>query len=370
MKRTNLTEEAKKAKLERDRAKIVAYRSSTTKLLDQYHKDVYTLETLDLTTDVLALNPELYTAWNYRREILLKLIPHTLTKKDALEQDLKLVMHHLKRFPKCYWVWNHRSWCLHQLSLTGEANWAYELAIVSRLLEMDSRNYHGWHYRRYVVSNMERESAAAAASPESERKLLLDLAITEYEYTTSKINKNISNFSAWHNRSKLIPQLYLLYTQVVASNSAGGLSATPTSIDLIFRSPYDILMHELELVKTGMYMDAEDTSVWSYLQWLVLDPLFVDSARLATDHHASTYVQILEGQLKTITELNELEKDDHPDGHDNVWCLKSIIFLKGLLLKENGGVDEASEREIRSMLETLVEIDPLRRGRYLDQIKA
>lgn len=29
----------------------------------------------------------------------------------------------------------------------------------------------------------------------------------EYAYTTKMVNTNLSNFSAWHNRSQLIPRL-------------------------------------------------------------------------------------------------------------------------------------------------------------------
>jgi geranylgeranyl transferase type-2 subunit alpha len=52
---------------------------------------------------------------------------------------------------------------------------------------------HGWGYRRYVVSNIEKLRG-------------ISLAKSEFDYTTSKTN-NISNFSAWHNRANLIPYL-------------------------------------------------------------------------------------------------------------------------------------------------------------------
>jgi hypothetical protein len=52
---------------------------------------------------------------------------------------------------------------------------------------------HGWEYRRYVVSSIEKLRGVS-------------LAKSEFDYTTTKTN-NISNFSAWHNRAMLIPQL-------------------------------------------------------------------------------------------------------------------------------------------------------------------
>lgn len=328
---------------------------------------VYTKDELDKTTNILLLNPEFYTVWNYRREILMDLFEKkTLEKKSALEDDLKLVMSQLKRFPKCYWIWNHRIWCLNQLQASNEANWDFEMAIVAKLLEMDSRNFHGWQYRRFLVENIKKKETKDCLPGDNEEKLIqLRINIKEFEYTTSKINKNISNFSAWHNRTKLIYEIYSTISQLNDKSEFSDISH-------IFQSPYNILVHDLELIKTGMYMDADDTSVWLYLYWLLTDKLFVDDLRNTSNDRAS-YMDILHEQLKLIEELNELEKDDHIDGYDNCWCLKSIVLIKGLIKREECGpaveTDLLLDDEIKMLLERLIEIDPLRKGRYLDQLK-
>jgi geranylgeranyl transferase type-2 subunit alpha len=63
---------------------------------------------------------------------------------------------------------------------------------------------------------------------------------SELAYTTRKIESNFSNFSAWHQRSK-----------VYESKDAIDIAA------------------ELELVRNAMYTDPEDQSVWIYHRWLV-----------------------------------------------------------------------------------------------------
>ena len=72
--------------------------------------------------------------------------------------------------------------------------------LASKMLSLDSRNFHGWGYRRTVVRALESPKISSSGCTDS-------LVEQEFEYTTKMINTNLSNFSAWHNRSKLIPRL-------------------------------------------------------------------------------------------------------------------------------------------------------------------
>lgn len=74
--------------------------------------------------------------------------------------------------------------------------WQEELVLVAMMLVKDSRNFHGWRYRRIIVAQLESPALDGTSMVES-----------EFEYTTKMIKSNLSNFSAWHNRSKLIPRL-------------------------------------------------------------------------------------------------------------------------------------------------------------------
>ena len=166
---------------------------------------------LQKTAELLKKNPEYYTIWNHRRRIYINefndlegLISRgELSKDDRVKQildiiqlDLQFLFPLLLKFPKCYWIWNHRLWLLEQSSLllpVDEARtlWNEELGLVGKMLARDNRNFHGWGYRRMVVKNLE------SFGNES-------LAKQELDYTTKMISANLSNFSAWHNRSKLI----------------------------------------------------------------------------------------------------------------------------------------------------------------------
>lgn len=117
---------------------------------------------------------------------------------DIIQLDLQFLFPLLLKFPKCYWIWNHRLWLLEQSTALLPAPkarklWEEELGLVGKLLSRDSRNFHGWGYRRIVVESLE----SAALQGQS-------MSRSEFEYTKKMIGTNLSNFSAWHNRTKLI----------------------------------------------------------------------------------------------------------------------------------------------------------------------
>lgn len=361
MKKARLTEQARQLKLEKDKARIAHYRKLTSVILKDKHDKVYNQRALANTTTLLSINPEFNAVWNYRRDIFIYLISNDPTKKAGLlGEDLDMIKAMMKQYPKCYWIWNHRRWCLEELSQDHLANWAYELELVLKVLEMDSRNFHGWHYRRYVVGSIEREQQEKLVDKNKLKIADLKLYLKEYKYATSKIEKNISNFSAWHNRSKLIPKIFEMLHNFEDFPNLDEYSLTA----ILFQSPVALLRFELDLVKTGMFMDAADTSVWLFMQWLLTEDLFVSELK-KTSHE--TYLKILQQQLENVQELNTLEKEDSPNNLDNVGCVKMIIFIRALINKQKDR-DYIVDDQIVKYLSTLVELDPLRKSHYLDQL--
>lgn len=306
-----------KQKKEEDRKKIEAYRTLVDQMFQYRDDNNYSIEAMELTTKVLDLNPEFNTAWNYRRDIITNI--DRLTDEKFWQDELRFTMIQLKRFPKVYWIWNHRVWILKNIPMNQLKMWQGELVIVNALLEMDARNFHGWHYRRIVVSNIEKLTKSS-------------LNKSEFEYVTSKINKNISNYSAWHQRVQLITDM-LSNDQIVDKN--------------------EFMNKEIDYITNAIFTDAEDQSVWFYIMWMIKFPIVKEL--LGKD-----------GYLKFLKELRENAEIINTDelefsGKDNIWCLKIILEIDLIQNSFNNLIDKSA---CKKCLEKLMKLDPLRQNRY------
>lgn len=319
----------------------------------------YSNASLQLTSKLLSQNPEYYTIWNDRRRILQHVFEQELEEGgksttapqqdiDAaqkaglslpqreisllIQEDLHFLLPLLKQFPKCYWIWNHRSWLLRYATshLPPHATlelWQAELGLVSKMLALDSRNFHGWSYRREVIAEMEKLSGSSMAEK-------------EFEYTTRMIGTNLSNFSAWHYRSQLISTL--LHNRRADSEQR--------------RITFDA---ELELITRALYTDPYDQSLWFYHEYLMatLDSSNAGAQSIlhpCTDADRTAY---LSQELESIRDMLDGAEDCKYIYHALLQYSNRLIGLGG---------HGSPTAEMKEWLSELRKMDPLRARRWED----
>lgn len=239
-------------------AKAEKLRALQSQFLHNHHNNIYTKEAVDLSAKLLEINPELYTAWNYRKLA----VEHNLSQcetdpdsfKSLLDEELGVVESALRQNFKSYGAWHHRKWVLSK----GHSSVDHELRLLDKFQKADSRNFHAWNYRRFVAALMNR--------PEED----------ELKYTEDMINNNFSNYSAWHNRSVLLSNL-------LKKKNEGSLSKEK------------VLPEEYEFVHQALFTDPDDQSGWFYHLWLLDQTVKVDSPLLVSSWPANGSALVLLG---------------------------------------------------------------------------
>ncbi|ELU44181.1 PPTA domain-containing protein [Rhizoctonia solani AG-1 IA] len=237
----------------------------------------------------------------------------------AVDGELSLTLAALQVHPKVYWLWNHRRWCLENIPDGPEGAekswkssiWARELAIVEKMLDRDSRNFHAWNYRRYVLASVPEPDRR---SPES-----------ELAYTTRKIEQNFSNFSAWHQRTKVFGVLWRDRPELEAAAKSEG---------------------EQKASNPG------DQSAWLYHRWLIGKVCEGDDA------------------VTVKSEISSIEELVVEVGSDSKWPLQALVHYKSLLASHDSAAKPDLLRECRTLTERLIQIDPMRQQMYQDQRSA
>lgn len=338
-----------------DLEKIKKYRNLEDQIRTQVATGTYTLDLFELTTKLLRQNPEYYTIWNIRRRCLISCLlsgAADQTSSDAqdgtsdtknqdsdsqvLQSEIAFTMPLLLEFPKCYWIWNFRQWLLAQaiqrLPLpVARKIWETELGLVSKMLNKDQRNYHAWGYRRLVVAQLESSKLDGKSMAED-----------EFAYTTKMIRQSLSNFSAWHNRSQLIPKVL---EQRGADDKA--------------RAAF--LGEELDLVRDALNVGPEDQSLWYYHQFLVSQ--IVGDGNKPSITPALTVDEKIAYLKHEIDEIKDLLED-----YDNIkWIYEALSeYTVALERLQRTDSNSAEAGDLQVFLSKLRTLDPMRTGRWND----
>ncbi|KAH8156027.1 hypothetical protein CIB48_g12220 [Xylaria polymorpha] len=107
------------------------------------------------------------------------------------------------------------------------------------MITKDRRNFHAWGYGRFVVANLESSELQGKSMTED-----------EFLFTTKMIGLDLSNFSAWHNRTQLIQRLL-----------------DERGADDQMRVAF--LGKELSFVREALNVGPEDQSLWFYHSFLI-----------------------------------------------------------------------------------------------------
>ncbi|XP_033853031.3 geranylgeranyl transferase type-2 subunit alpha [Acipenser ruthenus] len=224
-------EQAEEKRKEREKKMKIAV-AARDACFEKRKRSVLDEEGLELTKQLLGGNPDFATLWNFRREIF----QHFEKEKSPevlqvlLEKELSFLEACLRVNPKSYGTWYHRGWVLDHMP---SPDWARELELCSKLLQLDERNFHCWDYRRLVVSRSQVSCSE------------------ELDFTFKLISSNFSNYSSWHYRSTLLPRVH------------------PDTCQQAGRVHEGVLLTEYELVRNAFFTDPNDQSAWFYYRWLL-----------------------------------------------------------------------------------------------------
>lgn len=370
-------------------------------LTKRENKD-YDPKNLEYATKIATLSPDFSTIWNYKREIM----ESVLKSKDPPEQykmlgmELLMLIKAMKQNPKSYTLWFHRMWCLEkgleiEKFMTDEQMEAAkggllknEIMLCDKMLGADERNFHCWNYRAWVIRTkmdqiekvyaVREKHGALGESAKTPVEDQISTLACELAMTENMIEKNFSNFSAWHYRGKALKNKQRLEVETAPSP---------------YLIPSDVLQSEFEQMKHAIFTEPNDQSSWNYHRWLVnlLLPVQITELKIEDDQltigfshivrspegltvkvndeevtllskkpESRVYTVKLEGELKTLS-VTKNESFEEMDGQklfrnfegsysDNQWKHETtedeiLKTLKDTLEREIGNMEELIECE-------------------------
>lgn len=175
---------------------------------------------LELTEDLIDMNPAHYTVWLYRAKILFAI-------KADLKEELEWLNETALAHQKNYQIWQHRTLIIGKLG--DETDIEGERAFVEQMFERDGKNYHVWSYRQWLVKKFglwEKD---------------------ELDFTERMLEADVRNNSAWNHR----------WFVVNGNEMQGGVAGVADP---------DIRAREIKFAQAAIAKSPQNQSPWNYLR--------------------------------------------------------------------------------------------------------
>ncbi|KAF8306023.1 protein prenylyltransferase [Clavulina sp. PMI_390] len=287
------------------------YKDATNYFRAIVKKGEHSKRVLDLTEHIIRLNPSHYSVWQYRYDTLLAI-------KADLEQELRLMDEIATKFLKTYQVWHHR-----RLLLSAVRNPGPELAFIQKGLEEDSKNYHTWAYRQWILSEFNED----------------ELWREEIPYVDDLLHQDIRNNSVWHHR------FFVLWDSGVHPGQ---------------EDREELLANELRFVKYKISLAPNNPSAWNYLRGIL--------------EHSETPFSTIETFVipytKSQQEASNVEDLDNPapSPKAELPCVQAVEFLADIRIESISPDTDSVQsnlKEAEALYSILAEeLDPMRKKYY------
>ncbi|EXJ65432.1 hypothetical protein A1O7_01773 [Cladophialophora yegresii CBS 114405] len=199
---------------------------------------------LDLTEDIIGMNPAHYTVWLYRAKILKTLWQEEgMTVEDGVTTELDWLEGISERNLKNYQIWHHRQTLISLLETLPPT----EPAFLAHILSFDAKNYHVWTYRQWLC-----------------RRFPDPLLVTDMELRAvdALIDDDVRNNSAWNHRYFVVFGVEELRTIEASATKIRKevLASGSLVVDL------DVADREINYAKDHIAWAPQNASAWNYLR--------------------------------------------------------------------------------------------------------
>ncbi len=326
---------------------------------------------------------------------------HLIHSKKNLKSELELCAQLLKLDERNFHCWNYRRFVVALLGScggrgsSGTEQDAAEDSTVKSDGDLFSGSWSSWLNRQSRVSmgaQLLPSAITFSSKPPTQEKnykqahdlsktfIMLpkeeidEIISNEWNFTSSKIQDNFSNGSAFHYRSKLLP--LMLESRLRSSQSVGSEENTSNPSPAAKYTESLVLAREEweNILLNAIFTEPDDQTPWWYHRFIVS---WAKPPADVGDEMELEYETLLFEMADSLRDLLEVEKEndtpgdavdrDESKGAKCKWAYIGLHMVLSTLL-ESKTLDEGEGADLREeageCLTELIKIDPNRRERY------